>query len=76
MMIKAIIMITICGCHVSIDSSLTKVTRMTATLSYDRRAIDEDQAADFLAVLKSMLQDPSFLAAGKIPALRYKRDIY
>ncbi|XP_011139185.1 dihydrolipoyllysine-residue acetyltransferase component of pyruvate dehydrogenase complex, mitochondrial-like isoform X1 [Harpegnathos saltator] len=59
-----------------LDSSLTKVTRMTAKLSYDRRAIDEDQAADFLAVLRSMLQDPSFLVAGKIPALRYKRDIY
>ncbi|XP_014485358.1 PREDICTED: dihydrolipoyllysine-residue acetyltransferase component of pyruvate dehydrogenase complex, mitochondrial-like [Dinoponera quadriceps] len=59
-----------------LDSSLTKVTTMTVTLSYDRRAIDEDQAADFLAVLKSMLQDPSFLAIGKIPALRYKRDIY
>ncbi|XP_032691106.1 dihydrolipoyllysine-residue acetyltransferase component of pyruvate dehydrogenase complex, mitochondrial-like isoform X3 [Odontomachus brunneus] len=59
-----------------LDSSLTKVTRMTVKLSYDRRAIDEDQAADFLAVLRSMLQDPSFLAAGKIPALRYKRDIY
>ncbi|KAG7204367.1 hypothetical protein KM043_004811 [Ampulex compressa] len=45
-----------------LDSSLTKSTKMSATLSYDRRAIDEDQAADFLAVLKVMLEDPTFLA--------------
>lgn len=59
-----------------LDSSLAKVTRMTVTLSYDRRAIDEDQAADFLAVLKAMLEDPAFLAAGRMQALRYKRDAY
>lgn len=49
---------------------------MTVKLSYDRRAIDEDQAADFLAVLKATLEDPAFLAAGKIQALRYQRDAY
>lgn len=49
---------------------------MTAKLSYDRRAIDEDQAADFLAILKAMLEDPAFLAAGRMQALRYKRDAY
>lgn len=49
---------------------------MTATLSYDRRAIDEDQAADFLAVLKAMLEDPTVLAVGRMQALRYKRDSY
>ncbi|XP_011334722.1 dihydrolipoyllysine-residue acetyltransferase component 1 of pyruvate dehydrogenase complex, mitochondrial isoform X2 [Ooceraea biroi] len=59
-----------------LDSSLAKVTKMTATLSYDRRAIDEDQAADFLAVLRAMLEDPVFLAAGRVQALRYKRDAY
>lgn len=58
------------------DSSLTKVTKMTVTLSYDRRAIDEDQAADFLAVVRDMLEDPAFLAAGRLQALRYKRDAY
>lgn len=49
---------------------------MTTKLSYDRRAIDEDQAADFLAVLKAMLEDPAFLAAGRMQTLRYKRDAY
>ncbi|KAL0113477.1 hypothetical protein PUN28_012556 [Cardiocondyla obscurior] len=59
-----------------LDFSLMKVTKMTTRLSYDRRAIDEDQAADFLAILKAMLEDPAFLAAGKVQALRYKRDAY
>lgn len=49
---------------------------MTVQLSYDRRAIDEDQAANFLAVIKAMLEDPTFLIAGKTQALRYKRDTY
>lgn len=47
---------------------------MSTSLSYDRRAIDEDQAADFLAVLKAMLEDPSFLIAGRLRALRYAQD--
>ncbi|XP_050458912.1 pyruvate dehydrogenase protein X component, mitochondrial-like [Cataglyphis hispanica] len=59
-----------------LDSSLAKITKMTAQLSYDRRAIDEDQAANFLAVVKAMLEDPTFLIAGKTQALRYKRDTY
>ncbi|XP_076230934.1 dihydrolipoyllysine-residue acetyltransferase component of pyruvate dehydrogenase complex [Calliopsis andreniformis] len=57
-----------------LDVALHKTTRMIATLSYDRRAIDEDQAADFLAVLKAMLEDPSFLVAGRLRALRYAQD--
>ncbi|XP_020280697.1 dihydrolipoyllysine-residue acetyltransferase component 1 of pyruvate dehydrogenase complex, mitochondrial-like [Pseudomyrmex gracilis] len=59
-----------------LDSSLIKMTKMTVKLSYDRRAIDEDQAADFLAVVRDMLEDPAFLAAGRMQALRYKRDAY
>lgn len=47
---------------------------MTVTLSYDRRAIDEDQAADFLSVLRAMLEDPTFLAVGRAKALRYRRE--
>ncbi|XP_033326878.1 dihydrolipoyllysine-residue acetyltransferase component of pyruvate dehydrogenase complex [Megalopta genalis] len=57
-----------------LDATLRKSTKMTVTLSYDRRAIDEEQAADFLAVLKAMLDDPSFLVAGKLRALRYAQD--
>ncbi|XP_014218482.1 dihydrolipoyllysine-residue acetyltransferase component of pyruvate dehydrogenase complex, mitochondrial-like [Copidosoma floridanum] len=48
-----------------LDVSLKKSTLMTITLSYDRRAIDEEQAADFLAVLRAMLQDPNFLTVGR-----------
>ncbi|XP_043523273.1 pyruvate dehydrogenase protein X component-like [Frieseomelitta varia] len=57
-----------------LDAALQKVTKMSTTLSYDRRAIDEDQAADFLAVLRAMLEDPSFLLAGRLRALRYSQD--
>ncbi|XP_033312013.1 dihydrolipoyllysine-residue acetyltransferase component of pyruvate dehydrogenase complex, mitochondrial-like [Bombus bifarius] len=57
-----------------LDVTLQKITKMSTTLSYDRRAIDEDQAADFLAVLKAMLEDPSFLVAGKLRALRYAQN--
>ncbi|XP_031838869.1 dihydrolipoyllysine-residue acetyltransferase component of pyruvate dehydrogenase complex, mitochondrial isoform X2 [Nomia melanderi] len=59
------------GGREEMDATLQKTTKMSATLSYDRRAIDEDQAADFLAVLKAMLDDPSFLVAGRLRALRY-----
>ncbi|XP_029163111.1 uncharacterized protein LOC114934601 [Nylanderia fulva] len=59
-----------------LDSSLAKVTKMTVKLSYDRRAIDEDQAANFLAIVKAMLEDPAFLVAGKTQASRYKREAY
>ncbi|XP_072752947.1 dihydrolipoyllysine-residue acetyltransferase component of pyruvate dehydrogenase complex [Anoplolepis gracilipes] len=59
-----------------LDSSLAKITKMRVKLSYDRRAIDEDQAANFLAILKAMLEDPALLIAGKTQALRYKRDAY
>ncbi|XP_066591922.1 dihydrolipoyllysine-residue acetyltransferase component of pyruvate dehydrogenase complex-like [Prorops nasuta] len=45
-----------------LDSSISPITRMTVTLSYDRRAISEDMAADFLAVLRAMLEEPTFLA--------------
>lgn len=47
---------------------------MSVTLSYDRRAIDEDQAADFLAVLRAMLEDPTFLAIGRAQTLRHRRE--
>ncbi|KAK9309906.1 hypothetical protein QLX08_000551 [Tetragonisca angustula] len=57
-----------------LDAALQTVTKMSTTLSYDRRAIDEDQAADFLAVLRAMLEDPSFLLAGRLRALRYSQD--
>ncbi|XP_043487326.1 pyruvate dehydrogenase protein X component, mitochondrial-like [Polistes fuscatus] len=57
-----------------LSDSLETVTKMMATLSYDRRAIAEDDAADFLVVLRAMLEDPTFLAVGKIQALRHMND--
>ena len=53
---------------------MKKKTMMMVTLSYDRRALDEDEAADFLAVLQAMLQDPSFLAVGRAHSLRARHE--
>ncbi|KAF4520780.1 hypothetical protein B566_EDAN011432 [Ephemera danica] len=41
-------------------------TLMTVTLSYDRRAIDEEQAADFLAALRDILSNPTRMILGGI----------
>lgn len=57
-----------------IGTALQTTTKMSVTLSYDRRAIAEDEAADFLAVLRAMLEDPTFLVAGRLRALRYAQD--
>ncbi|XP_035742811.1 pyruvate dehydrogenase protein X component-like [Vespa mandarinia] len=57
-----------------LSDSLKAITKMITTLSYDRRAIAEDDAADFLAVLRAMLEDPAFLAIGRIQALRHMND--
>lgn len=62
------------GGREELDATLQTVTKMSATLSYDRRAIEEDQAADFLAVLRAMLEDPTFLIAGRLRALRYSEN--
>ncbi|KAK0085485.1 hypothetical protein PV325_005044 [Microctonus aethiopoides] len=48
-----------------LDTTLRRTSRMSATLSYDSRAIDEDQAANFMSTLRSMLEDPSFLIVNK-----------
>jgi pyruvate/2-oxoglutarate dehydrogenase complex dihydrolipoamide acyltransferase (E2) component len=40
---------------------------MAVTLSYDRRAIDEEQAAEFLAGLRDILRDPSRMILGGVP---------
>ncbi|KAG8035952.1 hypothetical protein G9C98_003078 [Cotesia typhae] len=47
-----------------LDTSLRKKSMMSATLSYDSRAISEDQAANFLSVLRSRLENPSFRSIG------------
>nr|CAD7432508.1 unnamed protein product [Timema monikensis] len=40
------------------------ITKMTITLSYDRRAIAEDEAAEFLETVKGILEEPQILAMG------------
>ncbi|KAG8233942.1 hypothetical protein J437_LFUL005148 [Ladona fulva] len=40
-------------------------TKMSATLSYDGRAIGEDDAAEFLDNLRNVLEDPSRLLLGR-----------
>ncbi|XP_076640056.1 dihydrolipoyllysine-residue acetyltransferase component of pyruvate dehydrogenase complex isoform X1 [Colletes latitarsis] len=62
------------GGQKELDAALQNVTKMSTTLSYDRRAITEDEAAEFLAVLKAMLENPTFLVAGRLRALRYAQD--
>ncbi|XP_008548333.1 dihydrolipoyllysine-residue acetyltransferase component of pyruvate dehydrogenase complex [Microplitis demolitor] len=47
-----------------LDTSLRKKSLMCATLSYDSRAISEDQAANFLSILRSRLENPSFRSVG------------
>lgn len=37
------------------------ITLMTSTLSYDARAVGEDEVAEFMAVLKGYLQNPAAL---------------
>lgn len=34
---------------------------MTSTLSYDARAVEEDEVAEFMSVLQSYLQNPAAL---------------
>ncbi|XP_065344691.1 pyruvate dehydrogenase protein X component, mitochondrial-like [Cloeon dipterum] len=43
------------------------VQSMNVTLSYDRRAIDEEQAAEFLSGLRDILKDPSRMLLGGVP---------
>jgi len=44
------------------------VHSMAVTLSYDRRAIDEGQAAEFLAGLRDILKEPSRMILGGVPS--------
>jgi pyruvate/2-oxoglutarate dehydrogenase complex dihydrolipoamide acyltransferase (E2) component len=44
------------------------VQSMAVTLSYDRRAIDEGQAAEFLAGLRDILKEPSRMILGGVPS--------
>lgn len=50
-----------------LGSDLKPHTDMRVTLSYDRRAIQEDEAANFLQILRQLLEDPTKIIIGKLP---------
>lgn len=54
------------------DKDGKPVTLMTVTLSYDRRAIDEFDAANFLDVVREMLEEPALMLLGGQQSLRSK----
>jgi len=54
-------------------NTMTSTTVMTATLSFDRRYIDEALAADFMAVYKAILERPELLGVGYLPSVRVDR---
>jgi len=46
------------------DENGKPCTKMSATLSYDRRAVDEATAAEFLENVRQYLEDPEVLLLG------------
>jgi len=52
------------GSRLTLDEFGSPITRMSATLSYDRAAIDDDTAAMFLETLKDLLEEPSTILVG------------
>jgi len=48
-------------------------TLMKATLSFDRRYIDEALAADFMTVYRTLMERPELLGAGFLPSVRLDR---
>lgn len=48
-------------------------TSMRATLSFDRRFIDEALASDFMSVLQKVIEDPQYMNIGLPPVLRIAR---
>ena len=48
-------------------------TAMRATLSFDRRFIDEALAADFMSTLQKILNQPEYMNVGLPPIVRRAR---
>jgi len=61
------------GREVIHPDTLRATTVMTATLSFDRRYIDEAAAADFMAVFQRMMERPEMVGAGYLGANRVDR---
>ena len=50
-------------------------TALRATLSFDRRFVDEALAADFMSTLKTILEQPEYMNIGLPPVVRRARSI-
>eukprot|EP00092_Neocalanus_flemingeri_P010305 GFUD01011102.1.p1 GENE.GFUD01011102.1~~GFUD01011102.1.p1 ORF type:complete len:584 (-),score=260.59 GFUD01011102.1:165-1916(-) len=62
------------GGRTIIDPDTMKPTTvMTATLSFDRRYIDEAQAADFMKVYQTIMERPELLGVGYLSSVRVDR---
>jgi len=53
--------------------TMKPTTVMTATLSFDRRYIDEAGAADFMKVFQTIMERPELLGVGYLPSVRLDR---
>lgn len=53
--------------------TMQATTVMTATLSFDRRYIDEAAAADFMAVFQRVMERPELLGTGYLPSVKVDR---
>ena len=53
--------------------TMQATTVMTATLSFDRRYIDEAAAADFMAVFQRIMERPELLGTGYLPSVKMDR---
>ena len=53
--------------------TMRATTTMTATLSFDRRYIDEAGAADFMRVFQAIMERPELLGTGFLPSVRLDR---
>jgi len=61
------------GVSIIDPNTMQPTTVMTATLSFDRRYIDEALAADFMTVYKAILERPELLGVGYLPSVRLDR---
>jgi len=51
-------------------ATMKPVTLMRATLSFDRRFIDEHLAAEFMATFRRVLENPQYMNIGPVPLVR------
>jgi len=61
------------GRNVIHPDTMQATTVMTATLSFDRRYIDEAAAADFMAVFQRVMERPELLGTGYLPSVKIDR---